>query len=423
MVDAWFGRLQESSSSEPWVFAAVFFMGLFLNLTPCVYPMFFVTLSLFSGGKNAFEPRKRVLGKALTYVFGIATMYSVLGVSAAWSGTFFGAVLQNRWILASIGIILLMISLSMFGVYIFRLPSWLTNRIGGMRPAGFLGIYLSGLFVGIFAAPCIGPPVIALLAHVAERGDPFYGFCLFFVMSLGLGLPYLVLCFFSNAIRRFPKSGNWMLWFEHLFGAALVVLAFFYLLVAFQPGGLAWLPFLAFTGGGIGLGFFDRAGNSGNKFKWFKRSFGLLAVLIGLLFFPFHEAESVDWEPYTSRALDEAKAEREAVVLDFYADWCIPCHELEQFTYTDPEVIRELASFRKFKLDVTQYPGDPEIAEAVRRFEVSGVPAVLFLDPEGYEATDARISGFVDAEEFLAILHALPFRGGNRGEVPPTERI
>lgn len=177
-------------------FIGIFVIGLALNLTPCVYPMLTVTVSLF--GIQRDPKAVRVFLKALVYVLGIATMYTLLGVMAALTGGMFGAMLQNSWVLVGIAILLFALALSMFGLYELRPPYWLTSRLGRTTTVGTIGIYLSGLVVGVFAAPCIGPPIIALLALVGAKGDSLFAFWAFFVLSLGLGVPYLILGTFSG---------------------------------------------------------------------------------------------------------------------------------------------------------------------------------------------------------------------------------
>lgn len=379
----------------------IFLMGLGLNLTPCVYPMLSVTISLFGGQKETHH--WRAFGKALIYVLGIATMYSFLGVLAAMTGELFGSFLQNHWVLLGIAILLGVLALSLFGLYTFQMPSWLLNKIGGSRRVNLIGIYFSGLLVGVFAAPCIGPPIIALLTFVGTRGDPFFAFWIFFVMSLGLGMPYLVLGTFSSLIHFLPKSGLWMVWVERLFGVILLALAFFYVILAVKPSMLRWWPSLSLVGAGIYLGFIERSGNERIFFFWIKRIAGIAAVLIGLALPFLGPRQALAWEIYAPQKLIEAQQAGSPVIMDFYADWCIPCHELDQFTYSDPKVIQALEGFVKIKVDLTR-PDTSEVEEAINRFEIVGVPTILFLDTKGEEVKEGRVTGFIPPQELLVIL-------------------
>jgi len=295
----------------------------------------------------------------------------------------------------------------MLGVYTFRLPSSLVNKLGGAKKTSFIGFFLSGLLVGIFAAPCIGPPIIALLTLVGTRGDPVYGFWVFFVLSMGLGAPYLVLGTFSGLIHKLPRSGAWLVWIERLFGVLLLTLAAFFLALAFYPEGIRYVLPAAMILGGAYLGFLLRSKEETQTFKGFKRAFGVVLVSIGILHLMFSPGETLAWEPYTPEKLQAAKAENRPVILDFYADWCIPCHELERFTYSDPRVIEALDHYARLKVDLT-YPDSPESKRLLREFDVSGVPAVLFLDRKGKEIRSARIDGFVPPREFLAIIRSPP---------------
>lgn len=382
----------------------LFFIGLALNLTPCVYPMLSVTVSIFGGQTDT--NLLRVFSKAVVYVLGIATMYSVLGVLASFSGELFGSWLQHPWVLGGIGILLFALALSMFGLYELQVPYWLSSRIGvGTGSAGgYIGIYLSGLVVGVFAAPCIGPPIIALLAFIGAQGDPVFGFWSFFILSLGLGFPYLILGTFSGLIPTLPKSGSWMIWVKKIFGVVLVALALFYLSMPFIPVSDAfWVVPLALIAGGVYLGFLESSGRGTPIFSKIKMAFGVGAIVLGGLVMMNMQKEGITWEPYSPDRLELARASGQKVVLDFYADWCIPCLELERITFTDARVVDKTEPLVKLKVDLTQFDS-PESETIRREFGVSGVPTIVFLDEQGREIPDTRVVGFVGADEFLSRL-------------------
>ena len=212
-------RLDEAlAKGGLWWFVSLFVGGMLLNLTPCVFPMLGVTLSIF--GARRKEPLPKVITNAALYVLGIAVMYSALGVVAALTGGLFGATLQNVWVNVGLGALMIVLSLSMFGLYEMQPPPWLMNKLGGATSASFFGTFMAGLGVGIIAAPCVGPFVVAVLALIAQRQDPLFGFQTMFAMSLGLGLPYLVLGTFSNLLQKLPRSGDWMVWVNSFFGPA-----------------------------------------------------------------------------------------------------------------------------------------------------------------------------------------------------------
>lgn len=379
----------------PLALLLVFLVGLALNLTPCIYPMLAVTVSIFGG---ASETRTgRVVGKAVIYVLGIATMYSALGVVAALTGGLFGGLLQSRLVLAGISLLFILLALSMFGLYELRLPPALMNTLGGAQKAGLAGVFLSGLLVGVFAAPCIGPPIIGLLALVGQRADPWFGFMVFFVLSLGLGAPYLVLGTFSGLLRKMPRSGAWMIWVKKLLGFVLIGVAFFYLSLAFRPSLVFVLIPLTLVLGGIYLGFLERSSVAGRGFVWLKRLTGSVALLAGILFFIGGRQPSLEWTPYSSERL---AATRRPAAVYFSADWCIPCLELDRRTFTDTDVMRELNRLATFKADLTRYDS-PESRELRERFAIRGVPTLVFLDAAGRELPNTRLVGFVNAAEML----------------------
>jgi thiol:disulfide interchange protein DsbD len=381
-----------------WTFVVIFFIGLALNLTPCVYPMISVTVSIFGGQSDT--NMARVFLRALTYVMGIATMYSVLGVIAALSGGLFGAALQSPIVLAVIGILLLGLALSMFGLYEIQMPYWLTSKLGGQSASGFIGVYFSGLVVGVFAAPCIGPPIIALLAFVGAKGDPFFGFWSFFILSLGLGFPYLILGTFSGLMTKLPKSGVWMVWVKKVFGVILVGVGLFYFGLAFFPKLTPWVIPATLLIGGVYLGFIERSGLNKVGFRSFKWLLGGAALIGGVLMVQTLLKPGVEWEMYSQQEFDTAISEGKPVVLDFYADWCIPCLELDRVTFVDPGVIDALDPFLRMKVDLTNF--DSEESEALRQqFNIIGVPTIVFINETGREVNSARVIGFLNPSQFL----------------------
>jgi thiol:disulfide interchange protein DsbD len=386
-------------------FIAIFFIGLALNLTPCVYPMISVTVSIFGGQTDT--NMLRVFFKALTYVLGIATMYSVLGVIAALSGGLFGAVLQSSLVLAIIGTLLIALALSMFGLYEIQMPYWVTSKLGGQNASGFIGVYISGLVVGVFAAPCIGPPIIALLAFVGAKGDPVFGFWSFFILSMGLGFPYLILGTFSGLLQKLPKSGVWMIWVKKVFGIILVGVGLFYFGLAFFPKFTPWVIALTLLIGGVYLGFLEKSGKDRKGFRSFKWLIGTASIIGGLLMVQNLQKEGVEWTPYTSIEFDQAINEGNPIVLDFYADWCIPCLELDRVTFVNPDVIEKLNDFKRFKVDLTNFDSDE--SEALRqKFEIIGVPTIVFINSSGQEVRNARVTGFLNAADFLDKVALVP---------------
>jgi thiol:disulfide interchange protein DsbD len=385
-------------------FLGIFVIGLALNLTPCVYPMLSVTVSLFGGQTD--RQTLRVFFRALVYVLGMATMYSVLGVVAALTGGVFGGVLQSPWVLTTIAVLMFGLAVSMFGLYELQMPYWLTSRLGGTTATGIIGIYLSGLVVGVFAAPCIGPPILALLAFVGTKSDPILGFWTFFTLSCGLGFPYLVLGTFSGLLKKMPTSGVWMVWVKKVFGVVLAGVACFYLGLALLPRLIVYVVPLTLFIGGIYLGFLERSGKQNRTLQKIQWGVGIAAVLFALITLNALRKPGMDWELYSPQKLQEARSVSRPVMLDFYADWCIPCLELDRLTFTHPEVIKATEDVVRLKVDLTHYDS-PEAETLRQQFDIVGVPTIIFLGSDGREVQGTRIIGYLPPEQFIERIQSL----------------
>lgn len=393
----------------------ILLLGLLLNLTPCVYPLIPITISFFS--RQTSGSAGRTFGLALVYVFGMALMYAALGTAAAALGKTFGFQLQNPWVLGGFAVILVALALSMFGLYQLQLPAGLRNK--ARLREGWLGALLMGLLVGVAAAPCVGPVVVALAAVVSGTGNVPLGFLLFLTLGIGLGIPYIVLAMFSGAIRRLPRSGEWMVAVEHLFGFALIGVAIFFLSPILPAAVYKWLMFIFLAGVGVYLVAIDQLAKTVRAFFWFKRLLGVAlvawAVMIAL---PTQKAESahIAWQPYSETALQQAIAERKPVVIDFYADWCLPCKELEANTFSDPRVAQAFEGVLALKADLTR-DDSPAVQELKKRFEIVGVPTIVFLDGSGQEQKALRLVQFEPPDAFLkrmAQFHSLATQTAKR---------
>jgi thiol:disulfide interchange protein DsbD len=263
-----------------------------------------------------------------------------------------------------------------------------------------ISLYLSGLVVGVFAAPCIGPPVIALLTLVSSKADPVFGFWVFFTLSLGLGFPYLILGTSSGMIKKIPRSGAWLVWVERIFGVILSAAGLFYLSLAFMPKLSAFVIPAALIFGGIYLGFLERSGKEKKSLQWFKWAFGVIAVVFGLLSVNALREPGMRWEQFSESKISDAKTHNKPVVMDFYADWCIPCLELDRKTFTDADVIDATKEFIRLKVDLTHF--DSPDSEALRKkFNIAGVPTVVFLNKNGQEVLNSRVVGYIPPKEFV----------------------
>ena len=377
----------------------IFIGGLALNLTPCIYPLIPITVSFFSGRSQAMGGH--TLAHGVLYMGGLALTNSFLGLSAALSGGMLGSALQHPWVLVFIACVMVALATSFFGLWELRLPNRLTTA-ASKNYGGFFGSFFMGLTLGIVAAPCIGPFVLGLLIDVGQRGDPFIGFLYFFILSLGMGLPLALLGVFSGTAQRLPMSGDWMLWVRKAMGWVLMGMAAF-ILSPLLPAdrGFPVVLALLLVAAGIHLGWIDRTGGAFPRFTYFKRILGLLlaaAACISLLW-PAPERVHIQWAPYDEKHLAQALSEKKPVILDFYADWCEPCRALDDQVFSDPQVVRMSRGFVALRVDLTRR--QPYQEALLRKYEVRGVPTVIFLNREGIEERALRTESLVSRARFL----------------------
>jgi len=383
----------------------LFLVGLAVNLTPCVYPLIPITISFFGGMSYGQESTKQNKSKSIVmgifYALGMSATYSSLGLFAALTGSLFGNALQNPIVIIVVALVFIALSLSMFGLYEIRIPQKLAVAANQNR-AGYFGAFIMGLLVGFIAAPCIGPFVLSLLVYVGKLGSPFYGFLLFFVLSMGLGFPYIILAAFSSSLNKLPRSGEWMIGVKLIFGFILIGMAI-NTMSPIIPADIFSVFFPAYIiGAGLYMIVFDNKGLNSKGYTKFKYILAVAAVIYGTwLLKPDKVSAEVEW--HSAASIEEIQkiieTNKKPVIIDFYADWCAACKELDKLTYTDKEVSELAKSFTTIKLDFTK---SDEKKEAIKeKFNVKGLPVVVFMTADGKELQEIRLTGFEEPEDFI----------------------
>ena len=383
-----------------WALLIIFLQGLALNLTPCIYPLIPITLSFFGGRSD--KSRGNSILSGLIYLSGLAFTNSIMGVSAALSGSMLGSALQYPAVLVFIALVMISLAFSFFGFWEFGLPSVLT-KLASKNYQGYFGTFFMGLTLGIVAAPCIGPFVLSLLIYVGQKGDPYLGFLYFFILSIGLGLPMCILAIFSGAINRIPKSGDWMLWIRKIFGWILIAMGYYYIRslignILLEHSILLCLAIIA----GIHLGWVDKTGKNIIFFKYIKRGLGCLIIIFGIfyLYGAVDLSDSVRWVPYGKTVLENAAKNSKPVIMDVYADWCGPCKLMDKKVFADPEIIRLSESFIMTRIDITRKIKDQD--EVKEKYSIKGAPTIIFFDKKGRELPTLRIESEVGTAEFIS---------------------
>ncbi len=425
-------RLKEALKRGSFLaFLLVFIGGILASFTPCVYPMIPITIS-YVGGRASTRAHGFIL--SLFFVLGIAITYAILGLVAAGTGAVFGTLMQSTAAIIIVAAIFAAMGASMLGAFDIVMPTSLTSGMQTKsaeatsrgKGSGFIGALLMGATTGIVASPCVGPVLVVLLAFVAETGSLFYGFWLLFTFACGLGMLFLVLGTFAGAINALPGAGSWMDTVKHVFGVILLAMAIYYLRNILPPNVTRFLAGAFLVMVGVFTGAFNPLPEEPTRRLLFRKALGLLIFLAGavvflswlftLVGFPALTAAGPQaalpgatahaepaWRLNDEAALDEAKAQGQPAIMDFWATWCAACIELDEKTWIDPRVLAESQRFVTVKMDLTK---NDEFANAVRaRRAVVGMPTVIFFDSQGNEA--ARFSGFKGPDEVLRIMQGV----------------
>jgi len=373
----------------------IFVWGLALNLTPCIYPLIPITISYF--GSQASGNRLQSIMMGVFYAIGMAVTYSLMGLFAALTGSLLGTALQNPIVVLFIAAIFVALATSMFGLWEIRVPQSLALA-GNKNRSGYFGSLMMGLLVGFIAAPCIGPIVLSLLVYVGKLGNPLMGFFLFFVLSLGLGVPYIFLAAFSSSISKLPRSGEWMISVKLIFGFVLIIMAI-NTLGPLMPANVYSIIFpLSMILAGIYLIIFDNKGLNAKGYTKVKYAIAIAGIIFGVwLIKPESKSAEVAWKNFASVEQIETsvKADKKPIMIDFYADWCAQCKELDKYTYTDEKVVELSKNINNIKIDLTK-----ENSDITNKYGIKGLPVVIFMKPNGEEIKELRVTGFLKPEEF-----------------------
>jgi thiol:disulfide interchange protein DsbD len=422
-------RVLKGGSFWP-VIATFFGLGLLLALTPCVFPMIPI-LSGIIAGQNEKVTKASGFLLSLAYVLGMAITYAVAGVAAALSGTLISNALQNPWALSVGSLVFVGLALSMFGFYELQLPSALqskfSERANKMKGGNFFGVFAMGALSAVILGPCVAPPLAAALAFIAQTGNTVLGGVALFVLALGMGVPLLLVGLSAGALL--PRAGGWMNAVKYFFGVMMLAIAI-YLISPVVPGWVNMLLWaLLLVGSAIFLHALDPLPPHATGWSRLWKGLGVmlliggLAILLGMLAGSRNLLQPLDvfksgaggvamaaeqkglaFEMVKDVAeldarLAAAKADGRAVMLDFYADWCVSCKEMESFTFSDPRVQARLADVVLLKADVTAN-SDADKA-LLKRFNLFGPPGLIFWNSAGAQS-DFKVIGYEKAAKFLA---------------------
>jgi len=389
-------------------------IGIGIAFTPCVLPMY----PLISGiilGRERPHSMKRIFLLAMLYVQGMALTYTLLGVVVAVAGLQFQAALQSPWVLIVLSVMFIALALSMFGFYSLQLPSSLQTRLSvlsnGQQGGSLFGVFIMGALAGLICSPCTTAPLSAILLYIAQSGNPWAGAGTLYLYALGMGIPLIIATLFGN--RLLPRSGPWMNNVKEGFGFVILALPVFLLerIIGDTWGLRLWsILGIAFFGWALQLSLKSQRG-------WV-RLLQLLFLTAALIIsrplqdwafatpissqssathLSFQKIENID---QLNAALQQAQGKR--VMLDLYADWCVACKEFEKYTFTDPQVQKELANTVLLQANVTQ--NSPQNSALLKQLNVLGLPTIIFFNAEGKELPQSRVTGFMNGADFSAHL-------------------
>ena len=380
-------------------------LGLLLAFTPCMLPMIPILSGIIAGEGQRLN-KSRALGLSLIYVFSMALTYALAGIGAAYAGSLIATYLQNVWVLGAFALIFVALALSMFGLYELQLPGFLHQRLYAgqerLRGGRIASVAAMGVFSAVIVSPCVSAPLAGTLLQISRSGDVVLGGAALFALATGMGLPLIVVGVSEGALL--PKAGAWMVAVRRFFGVLLLAVALWIItpLLSSMVESLAWGALI--VGSAIYLGVLR------TRSRWWQ-AVGAVALLVGvaLLVSAFTARESASRTAWTRVASVADLEQRLAapgrpVMLDFYADWCVSCKEMEKLTLSDPRVRAELDRMLLLQADVTA--ANEADRALLKRFSLFGPPGIIFFDAQGREIPGLRVIGYQPPERFLKTLAA-----------------
>ncbi|MCX7206651.1 MAG: protein-disulfide reductase DsbD [Proteobacteria bacterium] len=394
-----------------------FGFGLLLALTPCVFPMMPILSGIIIGHGDKIS-KKRAFVLSLFYVLGMAISYAAAGVAAGLSGSMLSAALQNIWVLGAFALVFVLLSLSMFGFYELQLPASLQSKITGsanrQQGGSLLGVLIMGALSALIVGPCVAAPLAGALLYIAQTNNAALGGAALFVMALGMGVPLIMVACAASAL---PRAGAWMENIKKVFGVLLLAVAI-WLVSPVLPAVfamLAWAALLIISA--IFLRAIDPLPAESKGWPRFCKGLGVISLLAGSALLigalsggrdplqPLQglqaHANAESYPPFSkvttlSQLEQELVQTNQPVMLDFYADWCVSCKEMEKLTFSNPEVAARMGQMKRLQVDVTANTDDDKAL--LKRFKLFGPPGIIFFNKEGKELQSSI--GFKSAQPF-----------------------
>jgi thiol:disulfide interchange protein DsbD len=408
---------------------AFFIGGLLLSFTPCVFPMYPILTGIIVGQGEKLTTKK-AFTLSFIYVQGMAITYTLLGIVVALAGAKFQALFQHPYVLIGLSALFIFLALSMFGVFNLALPSSWQNKLNNIsnkqKGGSITGVLMMGVLSGLVASPCTTAPLTGALLYISQTGDIVLGASALYALSLGMGLPLLVLG--SSGGKLLPKAGAWMNIIKNIFGLLLLAVPIF-LLERFIPeiaSQLLWALLILASASYFYVVNQATQSSAISAVKSFWYGVRALFIFLMLFFganmsyqtiFPSDKNHTITQQEHDifvqvanleqlTEEVAQANSQGKTVMVDLYADWCIACKEFEKYTFFEPEVKQALANSVWIQIDMTDFDS-PQNSALVKHFNILGLPSILFFDLQGKELTKQRTTGFVGAKEFAAHVNAI----------------